>query len=125
MAEVMFKVGGTDYSQNVIAENYIVRSYDQFDAWTDANGREHRSVYRTQISGSFQMYFPTIEDFNSFCEDIRANKNNDTSVRCSVFDSEANQTETGDFFVDFAPTRYADAKWDDRVASIKITIKER
>ena len=121
----MFKVGATDYSQNVVAEKYSVRSYDQFDAWTDANGKEHRSVYRTQISGSFTMYFPSIDDFNTFCAAVRANKNNDTSIHCTVFDTEANQTVTGDFFVDFSPTRYADAKWEDRVEQVKITIKER
>lgn len=125
MAEIMFKVGNTDYSQNVIAENYSVKSHDLYDSWTDANGREHRSVYRTQVSGSFNMYFPNIEDYNTFCSTLRANKNNDTSIRCTVFDNESDNTFTSDFFVDFNPTRYADNKWDDRVDTVKITIKER
>ena len=125
MADIMFKVGNTDYSQNVVAENYVVRSYDQYNSWIDANGKEHRSVFRTQISGTFVMYFPNIADFNTFCASLRANKNNDTSVRCTVFDNEANTAVTGDYFVEFAPTRYADDKWDDRVEKIKITIKER
>lgn len=125
MAEIMFKVGNTDYSQNVVAENYVVRSYDQYTAWTDANGTEHRSVYRTQISGTFMMYFPDINAFNTFCADLRANKNNDTSVLCTIFDNATNANVAGNFFIEFAPTRYADDKWDDRVEKIKITIKER
>lgn len=125
MPNIMFKVGNTDYSSNVVAEQYAVRSVPQYTAWTDANGKEHRSVYREQISGSFSMFFPTITDFNSFCAYLDTQVANDTSYPCQVWVNNKNASVSGDYFIDFDASRYADSKWADQVGKIKITIKER
>lgn len=125
MPNIMFKIGNTDLSTKVVADGYTVKSDPQFKAWTDANGREHRSVYREQISGSFTMYFPEISDFDSFCTLLQNNIANDTSVPCTVWVNNLNGNRTSDFFVEVDASRYRDAKWVDMVGKVKITIKER
>ena len=122
---IMFKIGETDLSNKVIAEGYTVGSEAQYTAWTDANGREHRSVFRHQISGTFTMYFPEIEDFDAFCLLVEANRANDTSLPCTLWVNNLNGTRTSDFYIDFDATRYRDAKWADMVGKVKISIKER
>lgn len=125
MAEIMFKVGNTDYSQNVVAEDYNVQTDDVGKTWTDANGRIHCSVYRTQTAGTFTMFFPDIESFNAFCTQVKSVKQNDTTIPCSVFDNVNNALVTSDFFLTYTPSRYRSATWDDKVKAFKMTIKER
>ena len=122
---IMFKVNTTDYSAHVIAKGYAVRSVPQYKAWTDANGREHRSVYRDQVSGSFSLYFKEISEFDTFCALLESTKNNDTSNPCTVGVNNLNGNVTSDFFVEFDAYRYRDAKWVDMVGELKVTIKER
>ena len=122
---IMFKIGSTDLSANVVSEGYAVNQDPQYKAWNDANGREHRSVYRQQVSGSFTMYFPEISDFDAFCTLLANNTANDTSVFCTVWVNNLNSNATSDFFIDFDASRYRDARWADMVGKIKVTIKER
>ncbi len=125
MSNIMFKVGNTDFSDKVIGEKYEVKSEPQFKAWTDANGNEHRSVFRTQISGSFSMLFETIDLYKSFCQVLAANQQNDTSYLCTVFDN-MTDTEVGSyFFIEYTPSRYINDMWNDAVGIVKISIKER
>ena len=125
MPNIMFKIGNTDLSDKVISEGYTVHNVPQYTAWEDANGHEHRSVYRERISGNFTMYFPDIDDFDTFCLLYENAKANDTSVRCTVWVNNLNGNRTSDFYIDFDATRYRDAKWVDMVGKVKITIKER
>lgn len=125
MADIMFKVGDVDYSQNVVATDFNVQTDDVYKSWTDANGKEHRSVYRTQTNGTFTMFFPDIDTFNAFCRQVKSVKKNDTSIPCSVFDNINDNVVTGDFFLSYTPSRFRSATWDDRVKAFKMTIKER
>ena len=125
MAQVMFKIGNTDYTDKVVSDSFTVRSVKQYTGWTDANGNEHRSVYRTQISGSFSLYFPEISDYDDFCTDLENSEHNDTSVTATVWVNNLNSAVTADFFLDLNPARYIDAKWADMVGKVSISIKER
>lgn len=121
---IMFKVDATDLSAHVIAKGYAVKSEPQYKAWMDANVREHRSVYREQVLGSFSLYFPQISDFDDFCDLIKTTRKNDTSIPCTVWVNNLNGNVTSDFFIEFDASRYRDAKWVDMVGELKVTIKE-
>lgn len=122
---IMFKIDDTDYSTHVVAENYAVRNIPQYKSWIDANGNEHRSVYRKQISGSFNMYFATIEEFDIFCALLDSVQKNDTSYPCTVWINNENTAITADYFIDFDATRYRNVRWADQIEMLKISIKER
>lgn len=119
----MFKIGNNGYP--VSGKDYQVMRTEQFDGWTDANGREHRSVYRTQMSGSFVMVFETVEQYNAFVADIEANKSSDTSVRCSLFDNYSGQMVVSDYFLTFTPSRQIGGGWEDHIGKLKVSVKER
>ena len=122
---IMFKVGDTDFSDKVIGKDYQVQNEPQYKAWTDANGREHRSVYRNQMSGTFTMLFETIELYQDFCQTMAANMQNDTSYHCSIFDNKSNTSIVSDYFITYTPSRRINDMWQDAIGQIKITIKER
>lgn len=122
---IMFKIGNTDLSSKVVSEGYAVQSEPQYKAWTDANGSEHRSVYRQQISGTFTMYFPEIADFDAFNALIEAHIENDTSVQCMLWVNNRNASVLSNYFIECDASRYRDAKWADMVGKVKVSIKER
>ena len=126
--KIMFKVGSVDYSDKVI-DGYAVQSDAEYTAWTDANGREHRSVIRERVSGSFTLFFKTISDYDSFCLNLRNTMKNDTSNPCAVWDNYKNQEVTSDFFISHSPSRSrgdgAGNEWGDMMGKVKVTIKER
>lgn len=122
---IMFKIGNTDLSSKVVSEGYAVQSEPQYKAWTDANGSEHRSVYRQQISGTFTMYFPEIADFDSFNTLLQTHIENDTSVQCMLWVNNQNSSVLSNYFIECDASRYRDAKWADMVGKVKVSIKER
>ena len=127
MLNIMFKVGNTDYSANVVDSNngYQVQTDPLYTEWTDANGRDHRSVYRERTSGKFTLFFKTIDDYQSFCTVMADNKKNNTSYPCTVFDNNSNTEVTSDFYITYTPVRHrTDDLLDDYVAAISVTIKE-
>ena len=66
MLNTMFMIDTTDYSHRVVAENYKVSSKPEYELWTDANGREHRSKYRSRVSGTLEMKFLSINEYQDF-----------------------------------------------------------
>ena len=88
MAEkIMFKINNTDYSTRVVGTGYEVQSNDEYETWTDANGKEHRSAYRTRITGKFKMKFLNLNEFTAFQAVMDANKNTDLTYPVTVYDN--------------------------------------
>ena len=126
MAEkIMFKIGLTDCSNHVVGENYSVQSNDEFETWTDANGKEHRSAYRQRISGTFEMYFENEADYLTFEGILSTNKRSDLTYPLRIYDSRTGNEEDIFAFVDYNTTLYRDPAFVDRVERIKVTIKEQ
>lgn len=126
MAEkIMFKIGLIDYSKNVVGENYSVQSNDEFETWTDANGKEHRSAYRQRISGTFELYFTNEAEYLSFQSVLEANKRTDLTYPITIYDSRTGNEEDIFAFVNYNITLYRNPAFVDRVEQIKVTIKEQ
>lgn len=126
MAEkIMFKVGLTDYSRNVVGENYSVQSNDEYETWTDANGKEHRSAYRQRISGTFELYFTNEAEYLSFQSVLEDNKRADLTYPITIYDSRTGNEEDIFAFINYNITLYRNPAFVDRVEQIKVTIKEQ
>lgn len=126
MAEkIMFKIGLTDYSNHVVGENYSVQSNDEYETWTDANGKEHRSAYRQRISGTFELYFTDEAEYLTFQSVLEANKRTDLTYPITIYDSRTGNEEDVFAFVTYNITLYRNPAFVDRVEQIKVTIKEQ
>ena len=126
---MIFQIGtlaSGDYSNRVLAGSYNVNNNPVYESWIDANGTEHRIKIRDRISGSFDMFFKDITEYNSFVSLITSLKLNDESVLCSVAvnNSSINQ-HIGYFFIDFSPTRNRKGDWSDFMEQFTVNITER
>lgn len=123
--KIMFKVNSTDYSNRVVGAAYAVQSNEEYELWTDANGKEHRSAYRSRITGKFTMYFPTMSDFTSFQTTMNTNKNADLTYPISVFDNKSGTTKSIRAFVEYQLVQYRGPAFDDRMEQVEVSIREQ
>lgn len=120
----MFKVGTVDYTARIISGSYQVQTNDLFEEWTDANGRSHRMKYTEKTSGSLDLVFKTLQEYEDFVENLTSVKAEDLSVPLVVLDNITSTEREIDAFIEFAPTRQVDGKFNDRIETISINIME-
>ena len=66
-----FEINGISFDKNVQRSTYQVNEADEYTEWTDANGKKHRSIYRTRVSGTFSMAFLTAAEHQSFLNNLK------------------------------------------------------
>lgn len=120
----MFKVGAGDYSDRVIAGSYNVNSQNVYKSWQDINGVEHREKIRDKIVGNFDMYFPTIDEYDAFRAVLDSVRKEDLSYTITVVDNIKNEVKTIDAFITFQLTRNR-LGWNDIYERFKLNIQER
>jgi hypothetical protein len=125
MSNVMFMVGSVDMTDNVVAQDYNIASYPEYQLWTDANGREHRSKYRDRISGTLDLYFFSIDEYDAFLTTLALYRQSDQTYSITVYDNNAAAEETITAFIDYTPTRYRGADLADQIAQLRVTIREQ
>lgn len=121
---MQIRVGSSDIGANVIAGTYAVNNKPDYSVWKDANHVNHKTKLRDRISGSFEMFFRTVEAYQSFVQNIQANTQ-ENAVLMTVTVNNTGEEKTGYFFIDYELTRNRDANWDDYFARYKVKIEER
>lgn len=125
MLNTMFMVGTEDLSGRVVAENYKIGTKPEYDLWTDANGREHRSKYRERVQGTLELKFLSINEYQDFVFLLENNVNTDLTYPMTVYDNISEQEREIVGFIDYEPTRYRAPDWADMVERITVTIREQ
>jgi hypothetical protein len=118
-------VGTEDLSGRVVAENYKIGTKPEYDLWTDANGREHRSKYRERVQGTLELKFLSINEYQDFVFLLENNVNTDLTYPMTVYDNISEQEKEIVGFIDYEPTRYRAPDWADMVERITVTIREQ
>ena len=125
MIPTMFMTDTTDYSHRVVAENYKISSKPEYELWTDANGREHRSRYRSRVSGTLEMKFLSINEYQDFVTLLENKQASDLTYPITVYDNVKEQEVEITGFIDYDPIRYRDPAWADMIERLEITIREQ
>ena len=124
----IFIVGSTDCSANVIADGtYDVVWEDLYDSITDANGTRHKNVYNHKIRGKFDMFFPTMDDYEVFLILMESNKTSENTfpvtITCNnLAANEANKT--GNCYLEVRPRRAKNGMNEDVMKRFTVTIEE-
>lgn len=124
---MIFKVGTTDFTNNVVIGSYEVNKVPVYDEWEDASGTIHRIKTRDRISGSFEIFFRTLTDYATFLTAVTNNtSSSNLSVKVSLAINNANTTVTDVYvYMDYAPVRDVDGTRNDYFKVISVTIEER
>lgn len=122
---VVFKINNTDYSSHVIAEGYDVCSEDEYEVWTDGAGYENRKTYRTRVTGTFDMLFHDIDDYEAFTDTLAANKATNGTYPITVVDNATNAEVSINAFIKFRGVRGRNDLWEDFIERFTVEIRER
>jgi len=122
--DTVFMIGASDFSANVIGGTYNVQDQDIYTVWQDANGRNHRDVYRKQLKGSFDVFFKTVTDFEVFNTAYKAARSDSGLTRITIMNDSTNNVETKDVYFSFSPIRNRRDDWEDYYEQFTISIEE-
>ena len=126
MTITLFKINTTDFSDNIIEGSYQVSKADVYKTYEDANGATHRRFIRTKISGKFQMFFRTLQDYQAFVTAIETNKSATTfAVPVSLYDNYGGTLITTNAFIDFRSTIALDGTLSEYMETIEVTVEDR
>lgn len=104
MALVLFKVGDTDYTNNIVMDSYDVQKNDMYVEWTDADWHDHQPMVRTRVEGSFTMKFRTLASYEAFVADLASKKETGRYyVGCRLWCNNTLTLETVGIYIDYAP----------------------
>lgn len=121
---MLFSVNNVDFTRSIISTSYEMNKQDVFEAWTDANGISHRSIYRSKISGSFELKFINRAKYNAFISALNAVKT-DGYYPVTVYVNNTLATETINAFVHIAPSMTAQYSDYPEMEQFSVEVEQR
>ena len=124
---MIFKVGTTDFTNNVVIGSYEVNKTPVYDEWVDIGGKIHRIKIRDKIQGSFEVFFKTMTAYSTFKTAIDNNTSStNLATTVSVKVNNTNTDATGiSAYLDFLPVRDVNGTRNDFLKVIQINLEER
>lgn len=123
----VFKLNNVDYSSHVVAEAYQVNRKDIYQEWTDGGQVKHRDIVAQKLQGTFQMFFKTESDLQTFLTALANCKTNDNTYPVKMKANNktvASLQASRNVFLDFEPVRKRDASWTDVFEVFEVTVEE-
>lgn len=96
----------SDFTPFIISKTYKVNKQDVYETWTDANGITHRVIYRTKISGSFEMQFINRAMYDVFIDELESIKT-DGYYPVELYVNNLLTTKTANVFLQIEPAMAA------------------
>lgn len=123
---VIFKLGTTDWSWCVVAENYNVNYENVYNEWTDGGQVKHRDVIRRRLQGTFLMYFPTESDLQDFISNLNMieRENHTYLVYLKNNNDDIEDLTSTYMFIDYKPVRRRSPSGEDVFDTIEVTVEE-
>lgn len=122
----IFKIGNRDFTSNVIPGTYAVNLVDVAYTWQDGLMVTHKSIIRRKLSGKFDMFFRTAEEFHDFIATIEAATNSNNTVRVNLIanNDTNNALLSRHLFINYEAVRNKDAGGNDYFEQLTIGVEE-
>lgn len=91
---VFFKIGNTDFTEAINAQDFEVNNEEVYTSWTDINGNEHRDHVRKRISGRFVLGYASASDFAAAVSTITTAIATNGYTSCQVYANNDGATHT-------------------------------
>lgn len=122
--DTVFVVNNVDFSDHVLAGTFEVGDIPIYTEWTDANGRDHREVYRKRLQGSFDMFFRTVTEFEEFNLAYKTARRESGLTTIMIMNNSNNQVEQKEVYIEFSPIRNRRDDWEDYYEQFTVDVKE-
>ena len=105
---IFLQIGAVDITEHINIQDYEMIKEDMYNDWTDANGVEHRSFYRTRITGEATAGFASGADFSSLMSLLASAKNSEGYYSVTAYIQNTGTTETFSAYIETEGS----SKWD-------------
>lgn len=123
---LLFKVGTTDYTGNIVQNTWNVNRLPVYKTYKDANEETHRRFLRNKISGKFQMVFSDIADYAAFKTTLEANRSaTNFTLPCTVYDGMSGEVYTINAFLDYEIAAKQSAGLTEYIEPFEVKIEEK
>lgn len=95
-------INSTSFSSFLNEKSYDVNSAPLYESWTDANGIQHRNIYRQKISGTFTLEFWNATDYASLITALGGATDGYCAVSCHI--NNLGTDTTCNLFISMKPT---------------------
>lgn len=123
---VMFMINNIDYSSHVVGDKYVMNDEPLYKTYKDMNGTKHIDVYAHKVSGSFDMLFENLKQYEKFLSDLdKAYNSLEQAYECTVainFPQNLNKNIVAT--IKIAPTRAIDGSWNDIFKQFTVKVEE-
>lgn len=120
----LFKIGGTDYTRNIVVPSYTINRLPSYTEWEDGFLRTHRDVNRYNIGGSFAVDFMTKEAYLAFLNHLQTAREEDGAITCELYCNNENAVYTARCFIDVAPTGTLPLIGREKHDALNVTVME-
>lgn len=118
---MLVEINKTDYSKYLVNE-YDINEYNDYNSWTDGNGKLHKDVIRTYIQGTLHLKL-TESAYNKFLTDIQSVKT-DKTYTMKVHVNNLAQAKEITTYMDFYPVIKKDLTSGKIYSIIDISIEQ-
>lgn len=122
---MIFEINGKDYADHVLSGAYKINSKPLAEEIVDANGRTHKRLIANKVSGSVDMFFRTIEEFDEFATWIEGHKDRNLANKIELTVNNTANDVLIDAYIDYEPVRSIDGMWNDYILRYSMNITER
>lgn len=122
---MLFKLNNHDYTGHIVADTFKVNNSPIYESYEDAKGRTHNVKIRDKVKGTFDLFFKTMTEYNTFLEDYTTSRSalNNTHT---IYLKPNNFTDGNyDCFVSFEPTRKLNGVYSEYIGVFTLNIEER
>lgn len=123
---MLFSINNKDYTGNIVADTYKINSQPKYETYEDAKGRTHNVKIRDKVSGTFDVFFRKMSDYEAFVADLEASKSLINNTHSTTL--KPNTDNVGgvyDCFIKYEPTRKIDGTYKDYMGVFTVTVEER
>lgn len=123
---MLFGLNNKDYTAHIVADTYKVNLQPVYEHYEDAKGHTHNVRIRDRVSGSFDMFFKTIEEYDAFVKDFKDGKSPLNNAHTITLKPNTTNTE-GLYlcFLKYEPTRRLNGQFKDFMGVFTISVEER
>lgn len=121
----IFIIGSHDYSSNILTGTYNVNKNSEYKEIQDANGFYHRFPIRDRVSGSFDMRFLKMTDYEQFVMDLKDLKASNGSYPVTVAINNTLTTEPINAYIDCNMVRNITQSGLTYFETFTVTLEER
>lgn len=124
--KMLFTLNNTDYTANIVADTYKINTQPIYESYEDAKGITHSIKIRDRVSGTFDIFIRSMNEYNEFLSDFENGRNHLTNTHSiTLKPNNINVEGIYNCFLKFESTRKLDGRFRDYMGVFTITVEER